>query len=148
MLLCGERYVASYKRTLCYAESIQCTYYTALSVYLMNNEHRDYIGKQCHKYYASRKSTVFVHYNVACHTCDTDVIRSFNKRCEVGKVKVECRVKQFSDIAIKLVYSVRKFAYAVLCVFRTVGKLISTVFCVLCTVSEFLCSVYCIVCTG
>lgn len=91
-----------YKCAFTYSESVQCTYYTALPVYLMNNEYGYYICKQRHKNYASRKSAVLIHYDIACRTCDTDVIRSFHKRCEVGQIKVESRIEQFSDIALKL----------------------------------------------
>ena len=135
-----------YKCAFTYSESVQRTYYTALPVYLMNNEYGYYIGKQRHKNYASRKSAVLIHYDIACRTCDTDVIRSFHKRCEVGQVKVKSRIEQFSDIALKLVYAVCKLACAVFCVFRSVCELFSAVLCVLYTIGKLLCSVYCIVC--
>ena len=135
-----------YKCAFTYSESVQRTYYTALPVYLMNNEYGYYIGKQRHKNYASRKSAVLIHYDIACRTCDTDVIRSFHKRCEVGQIKVESRIEQFSDIALKLVYAVCKFACAFFCVFCSVSKLFSAVLCVLYAAGKFLCSVYRIVC--
>ena len=135
-----------YKCTFTYTESIQCTYYTALPVYLMNNEYGYYICKQRHKNYASRKSAVLIHYDIACRTCDTDVIRSFHKRCEVGQIKVESRIEQFSDIAFKLVYTVCKLTRSVLCVFRSVCKLFSAVLSVFCAIGKLLCSVYRIGC--
>ena len=112
----------------------------------MNNEYGYYIGKQRHKNYARRKSAVLIHYDIACRTCDTDVIRSFHKRCKVGQIKVESRIEQFSDIALKLVYTVCKLACAVLCVFRSVCKLFSAVLSIFCAIGKLLCSVYRIGC--
>ena len=54
------------------SQSIKCADNAALTLYLMNNENRDDIGKKHHKYNTYAKSRKLVHKHIARCTCDTD----------------------------------------------------------------------------